>query len=87
VHHRVQDNMFHFEIEKQLFGLKPMNCPGAASMHVPQEPSISQPHCKLRIALQDCIEHRRWQPVLSCHAQGRAARHELSAYTAPQGTA
>ncbi|GFH18211.1 threonyl-tRNA synthetase, partial [Haematococcus lacustris] len=23
------DNMFHFEVEKQLFGLKPMNCPGA----------------------------------------------------------
>ncbi|GFH32617.1 threonyl-tRNA synthetase [Haematococcus lacustris] len=21
--------MFHFEVEKQLFGLKPMNCPGA----------------------------------------------------------
>jgi threonyl-tRNA synthetase len=24
----VQDNMFHFEVEKQVFGLKPMNCPG-----------------------------------------------------------
>ena len=24
-----QDNMFHFDIEKQMFGLKPMNCPGA----------------------------------------------------------
>ena len=22
------DNMFHFDIEKQQFGLKPMNCPG-----------------------------------------------------------
>ena len=23
-----KQNMFHFEIEKQEFGLKPMNCPG-----------------------------------------------------------
>eukprot|EP00197_Chlamydomonas_leiostraca_P002015 CAMPEP_0202857222 /NCGR_PEP_ID=MMETSP1391-20130828/251_1 /ASSEMBLY_ACC=CAM_ASM_000867 /TAXON_ID=1034604 /ORGANISM="Chlamydomonas leiostraca, Strain SAG 11-49" /LENGTH=715 /DNA_ID=CAMNT_0049536001 /DNA_START=82 /DNA_END=2229 /DNA_ORIENTATION=+ len=27
-----KDNMFHFEIEKQLFGLKPMNCPGHCLM-------------------------------------------------------
>lgn len=26
-----KDNMFHFEVEKQLFGLKPMNCPGVGS--------------------------------------------------------
>ena len=24
------DNMFHFDIEKQEFGLKPMNCPGTS---------------------------------------------------------
>ena len=23
-----QENMFYFEVEKQEFGLKPMNCPG-----------------------------------------------------------
>jgi hypothetical protein len=27
-----KDNMFQFEIEKQLFGLKPMNCPGGCTM-------------------------------------------------------
>ncbi|KAK9814754.1 hypothetical protein WJX72_010977 [[Myrmecia] bisecta] len=27
-----KDNMFHFDIEKQLFGLKPMNCPGHCLM-------------------------------------------------------
>jgi hypothetical protein len=27
-----KDNMFHFEVEKQLFGLKPMNCPGHCLM-------------------------------------------------------
>ena len=26
-----RENMFAFEIEKQLFGLKPMNCPGKDS--------------------------------------------------------
>lgn len=26
-----KQNMFHFDIEKQEFGLKPMNCPGIIS--------------------------------------------------------
>ena len=26
-----KQNMFHFDIEKQEFGLKPMNCPGEQS--------------------------------------------------------
>lgn len=28
-----KENMFYFEIEKQEFGLKPMNCPGEAAGH------------------------------------------------------
>lgn len=27
-----KQNMFHFDIEKQEFGLKPMNCPGEPSL-------------------------------------------------------
>jgi len=23
-----QDNLFHFDVEKEVYGLKPMNCPG-----------------------------------------------------------
>ncbi len=30
-----KENMFRFDIEKQEFGLKPMNCPGAARARRP----------------------------------------------------
>lgn len=29
-----KQNMFNFDIEKQEFGLKPMNCPGEHSAHI-----------------------------------------------------
>lgn len=40
-----KQNMFHFEIEKQEFGLKPMNCPGRGlSDYLPVCPTCDMSH-------------------------------------------